>query len=379
MKRILLASASIVAFAGAAAAEITFSGEATLGYNDFNSDTVDGVSVVDDTGFYWDASIDVTMSQTLDNGLTASATFGLNVVDGNLGEDVASSDYVLSLTSDTAGLYFGNTEFAAVKHWTGAGEMDADGFSEEDGETVLRGDITYGGVNSSVSYAVDSANDSLEQLSLGADATFGTISVALGYQEETSFPGVGGDFNPNKVLGVSAGTSFAGADVRLAFAQESFTDSVTGDNVARQSIGVSASYPFGPVTLGAYYVMESGESDGIVDPEDNDSYGITADYVSGPLSVSASYEVDQQDASPTEDQTVDWELTGSYDVGNGITAFAGVVDAGDDYYVAGSMALGEGATLLVSYVKDGDEDDSDDEVGPNDYQEGATVELGFSF
>ena len=341
MKRILLASASIVAFAGAAAAEITFSGEATLGYND-----TDNASVSDDAvGFYWDASVDVTMSQALDNGLTAAASFGLNVVDGNLGESVSSSDYVLSLTSDTAGLYFGNTEFAAVTHWTSAGDMEADGFSEEDGETVLRGDITFGGVSSSVSYIVDGEN--LEQLSLGADATFGTISVAFGYQESTDF--TNGNINPSEVIGVSVGTTFGGADVRLAYAQDDI----------QETIAVKVSYPFGPVTVGASYAVES-----VAD----DFWEVSADYASGAIKANVNY-----------DSNEEWELTGSYDVGNGITAYAGVVDSGDDYYVAGSVALGEGASLLVSYVQTGDTDNADDEIGPNDYQEGATVELGFSF
>lgn len=343
MKRILLASASIVAFAGAAAAEITFSGEATLGYND-----TDNLLVGDDNiGFYWDASIDVTMSKALDNGLTAAASFGLNVVENDLGEAVSSSDYVLSLTSDTAGLYFGNTAFAAQTHWTSAGDMEADGFSEEDGETVLRGDITYNGVNASVSYAVN--GESLEQLSLGADATFGTISVAFGYQESSTWTGGSGDFNGSEVMGISVGTTFGGADVRLAYAQDDVQD----------TIAVKVSYPFGPVTVGASYAMES-----LAD----DFWEISADYASGAIAVNVNY-----------DSNEDWELTGSYDVGNGITAYAGLVDAGDDMYVAGSVALGEGATLLVSYVDTGDTENGDDETGPNDYQSGATVELGFSF
>ena len=366
MKRILLASASIVAFAGAAAAEVTFSGDATLGYND-----TDNALVGDDNiGFYWDASVDVTLSQALDNGLTATATFGLNVADNNLGESTESSDYVLSLTSDTAGLYFGNTEFAAVTHWTGAGEMDNDGFSEEDGETVLRGDLTYGGVNASVSYAVDTdqvgsdTSDQLQQLSFGVDGTFGTFSFAFAYQEEAlpEYADAGGDFNGNEIIGVSVNTSVAGADIRVAYA----SDETAGEN----SIGLSATYPFGPVTIGAYYVLESAD--------DTDAYGVTAEYVSGPLAISASYEIDQEDDG-TSNQTEDWELTGSYEVGNGITAYAGVVDAGDDYYVSALMTLGDGASLLVSYVTTGDTENGDDETGPNDYQTGATVELGFSF
>jgi outer membrane protein OmpU len=358
MKRILLASASIVAFAGAAAAEITFSGEANLGYNDTDNLNPDQQGAdQDNLGFYWDASIDVTMSKALDNGLTASASFGLNVVENDLGEDVASSDYVLSLTSDTAGLYFGNTEFAAVTHWVSAGDMESDGFSEEDGETVLRGDITYGGVNASVSYAVN--GEKLEQLSLGADATFGTISVAFGYQEDANpeYTGAGGDYNGNDVMGLSVGTSFGGADVRLAYAQEGGTED-------RSTIAVKVSYPFGPVTIGASYAMEDDKLDATVE----DFWEISADYASGPIAANVNY-----------DSNEDWELTGSYDVGNGITAYAGVVDAGDDMYVAASVALGEGATLLVSYVDTGDTSNADDEIGPNDYQEGATVELGFSF
>lgn len=358
MKRILLASVSIVAFAGAAAAEITFSGDATLGYND-----TDNLLVGDDNvGFYWDAGIDVTMSQALDNGLTAAASFGLNVVDNNLGEPTESSDYVLSLTSETAGLFFGNTEFAAVTHWTSAGDMESDGFSEEDGETVLRGDITYGGVNASVSYAVNTGpvGNDLEQLSLGADATFGTISLAFGYQEDANpeYAGAGGDFNGNEVMGISVGTSLGGADIRLAYAQEA---QAGGD---RSTIAVKVTYPLGPVTLGASYAMES--DDAIATEED--FWEISADYVSGPIAVNANI-----------DSGEDWELTGSYDVGNGITAYAGVVDAGDDMYVAAKIALGEGADLLVSYVDTGDTENGDDETGPEDYQTGATVELGFSF
>ena len=37
--------------------------------------------------------------------------------------------FVLSLTSETAGLYFGDTATAQDKHWAAVGEMDMDGFS----------------------------------------------------------------------------------------------------------------------------------------------------------------------------------------------------------------------------------------------------------
>lgn len=352
MKSILLASASIVAFAGAAAAEVTFSGEAELGYND--TDTISDAD--EDEGFFWDANVAVTMSQALDNGLTASATFNFDVADNSLGEDLESGDYVLSLTSENAGLYFGNTEFAAVTHWKAAGDMAADGFSEEDGETVIRGDIMYGGINASVSYAVDDANDELEQLSVGADGAFGNFTFAVAYQEETAYAGVGGDFNPDEIFGVSVGTTFGGAEVRLAYAQNSTDDF--------DSIGIEASYPVGPVTLGAYYVIQEDAADG-------NAYGISADYASGPITVAVYYE-------DTDNGEEDWAVEGSYDVGNGIKVLAGVADAGEDYYVAGTIAMGEGAELLVSYADDGD-DDAEDEIGDPEYKDGATVAVSFEF
>ena len=88
MKSILLASASIFAFVGAAAAEVTFAGSATLGYNDTDNLAEDGVGETgdDEIGFYWDANVAVTLSQELDNGVTASATFDFDVADMNNGQ-----------------------------------------------------------------------------------------------------------------------------------------------------------------------------------------------------------------------------------------------------------------------------------------------------
>ena len=62
----------------------------------------------------------------------------------------------------------------------------------------------------------------------------------------------------------------------------------------------------------------------------------------------------------------------------GLNAYAGVSDAGDDYYVAGTYDLAEGAQLLVSYAED-DDNDSEDEIGDPEYQEGTTVEVSFEF
>lgn len=382
MKSILLASASIVAvtIAGAASAEITWSGEATLGYNDD--------AIGDNEGFYWDLEIDVTLSQTLDNGLTAGAEFGFEAADdtddailsgdGDLGQILEAKDFVLFLESDMAAMYFGNTDFAAQKHWTSAGDMESDGFSEQDGETVLRGDVMYNGIEASLSYIISDLDglsvddipgndDSLAQLSIGAKGTFGNFTVGMAYQEEIDPVVVAGgnwngDINPDEIFGIFGSTTLGAADVTVAYASNNTDDT--------SSLGLKVAYPFGPVTATAYYVMEEGGAN------EDPNMGLNIAYANGPITATLDLQDDQGDSK--------WSLQTSYDVGSGLVVYAGIEnnedDDGDenDYYIAGEMDLGGGASFLVSYAEDEDNDQGD-EIGQNDYQRGTTVAMTFEF
>mgnify|MGYP006134596767 CR=1 FL=1 len=356
MKNILLASTALVAFAGAAVAEghagISFTGSADLGYND----TVAG----DNNGFYSDLDLVAGFATVLDNGLTAAASLNLDNLDTGTNTE-NGADYTLSLTSETAGLFYGDTKFAAETHWTSAGDMESDGFSEADGEVALRGDVKLGTVSASVSYALADANsnknliDDVTQLSIGASTDFGNVNVVLAYQEDTLEAYAGnGDFNSSDVFGLSVGTSFAGADVRVAYAEDNNSD----------SLGLKVAYPFGPVTATAYLVTES---------IGDDNLGINLSYSNGPVAVALDVQ-DDQGVSKVG-------LEGSYDIGNGLMAYAGYLtqDASDDFfYVAGSYDLGSGASLLVSYAED-DSNVEGDEIGAGEYQDGTTVEVSFQF
>ena len=79
------------------------------------------------------------MSAALENGVTATAAFNIEIDDESAGNDnvdgsndfnLASSNLLLSLTTETLGLHFGDTSFAAEKQWNSAGDMEADDFSE---------------------------------------------------------------------------------------------------------------------------------------------------------------------------------------------------------------------------------------------------------
>ncbi|WP_439153635.1 porin [Yoonia sp.] len=398
MKSILLTTTAIVAFAGAAAAEghtgVSFSGSTVLGYND-DSDNA-ATPIGDYSGFYWEGNLAVSMSAELDNGLTAGASFDTDFViqddvgpaTTTLGEDLASGGFVLSLESENAGLYLGDVAFAAETRWKSAGDMEADGFSEADGETALRADAEYGNFAGSLSYVLadsdgevvgDNGSEDVDQLSIGVAADFGMFSMTAAYQEEAKPVGAydgtnnNGDFSNKEIFGISGSAAVAGADITVAYAQES----ALGLSPEETSIGVKVAYPFGPVTATAYYVAEEGTDL----PDEDPNYGINVAYSDGPIAVSLDYQDDQGV------QKVG--LDGSYDVGNGLTILAGVFDQSDsptatddgtDSYVAAVYDMGGGAELLVSYA-DAESNGAivDDEVGGPDYQVGTTVAVSFSF
>jgi hypothetical protein len=368
MKSILLTTTAIVAFAGAAVADghagISFAGEAELG----NNDDVEN-------GFFWSADVDTTMTAALDNGVTATATFGLGIAENNLGDTVTSSDYVLEVSTDNAALRFGDVDPVAEANFSnvdgeivGFNDQDVHLDSVADGgvgfEGILMGEVTASGVTGMISFGVeaDAANgeaseDDIDAMQVFVGATFGSVDLQVAYQDE--FAGA------DAVYGISAGTSVAGADLDVSYM----------DDGTNSSLGLGASYPVGPVVLGGYYSVNDGAED---------NYGVSADYSDGPIAVNAFYDFEGGATDADGDDTTEIGIEGSYDIGNGIAANAGYIStdaAGTEtaaYYVAGTYDLGGGAELLVSYAED-EANAVNDEIGDPEYNHGTTVAVSFSF
>jgi hypothetical protein len=362
MKKILLSSAAIALLAGAASAEISWSGSGTLGYND---DYEDGV--------YVDFDVDITATQELNNGWTATLTYGFELEDGNggnSGNDFKGDDNItVTLSNDMFALTYGDTEFAPVSYWKGVSEMATDSFSEQDGEDVLKVTSSYGMVEGGVSGAVDGGD--VYGIGLGLKATFGNFWGTVAYQEETdaAFTDAEGDYVMDEVYGVSVGTSFAGADFVLAYSKQ--TDSVT--DVSEDSLGLEVAYPVGPVTLGAFYVDES---------QAGDTYGVSALYSDGPLTAKVYY----KEILSSEE----YGLGATYDMGNGLTLTGGYIDgdsvSDNDFagYVVAEYDLGGGASFLASYADANNAaaavtDDIDTVTGGYELLSGATLALSLSF
>lgn len=380
MKKILLSSAAIVAFAGAAAAEITWTGSGTLGYND----DYEG-------GIFADFDVDITASTELNNGWIASLTYGLELDDNGAEQDAdyndgdfkADDNLTVSLSNDFMALTYGDTEWAAISYWDGVSEMATDGFSEVDGEAVLKLSGTFGMFEGAVSGGVaeddfDDGTYSIEggdlyQMGLGLKASFGMVDVTAAYQEEdldafayneVEYDNTD-DFYGNELFAISAATSFAGTDVMVAYSKDG--------TLEEDSLGLEVAYPVGPVTLGAFYVSESlpGET-----------YGVSAIYSDGPLTAKVYYK-----------EILDLEeygLGATYDLGNGLLLTGGYIDGDDDTdddlatYVVAEYDLGGGASFLASYADANSDaaaltDDIDTATGGYELYSGTTLALSLKF
>ncbi|WP_417271973.1 porin [Celeribacter halophilus] len=386
MKNILLSSAAIALLAGAASAEVTWSGDAEIGYNDDYHD-----------GTYYDVGLTIGMSQELNNGWTVSGSLDVDLTNGvditDLDESsaygqgvVETSDWVLTLSNDMFTLSFGDVD-TAYASFSGVSDLyDNDLFAPND-EAADYGDSSagvlvsaeYGQFEAAVSFvveddgegedatdglgAVDTADGDLDnaQVYLGAD--FGMMTAGVFYDDA-----LGGDDDAS-LTALTLGGSFGGADITFSVANvDDGTDDETG-------YGIEVSYPVGPVTLGAYY--GSYDAGG-----DDDMYGVSVDYADGPITVAAYYE----EVFGEEE----YGIEGIYDFGMGLVVTAGYVD-GDDIddddfagYVVAEYDLGGGASFLASYVDytsytGAATDDMDTVGGGYELFAGATMALSFEF
>jgi hypothetical protein len=368
MYRILFTTTALVSFAGAASAEITWSGEAQLGYNTEEQ-------VEDGKGVIGTAEISPTFSMELDYGLTAKAEATIILLDqeggsgvdtDDLADDFEAESYILSLSHETFGLSFGTVDFAPDSMWESAGDMESDGFSEADGETGLLFTSSFGAVTTGVSTVLHTddfaaggtGEGEFDQFGLAMNAELQGLDLSFAYQDEAKYAYANNDdFESNEILAVSVGTTFQGVDIRLGYASDQTADT--------DSTGLELGYAIQDVSLGGYYVSES---------TGDDNWGVSAGYESGPLAVDAYYE-DEQGSHLIG-------LEGSYAVTDRLVARVGIIDDEDPNddggaYVGAEYDLGNGASFLVSYAETDAVDE--DEFGEPEYRNGATALLTLEF
>ena len=356
MKRILLTSTALVAFAGAAAADISFSGESEFSYNSFDS---------------FSASVSATAagSAALDNGITASASITVEVTGDSSSTDFDVTGGDITLSSDSASItyHIGMDGTGAAYLGDPLGKQGTltnifESSSADTEDAGISASATLGGAT--ISMSINASND----YQIGVSTDLGGTDLGLGFIEDTGTFGVtlAGSasavdyslaFGSNDTYGLSASTTAGGADLSLDF----------GD--AGWEIG--ASMAMGPATVGLTMDDASDWEVSLDTSLEGVDLGFTFDE-SSDWTMSAGVSSGDVTVDFGTDSASAWSIDATYDMGNGVTAGAGT-DSGSDQYVEVDYDLGGGANLSLDYA-------TDDDINPDeDIREGTTVAVSFSF
>jgi outer membrane protein OmpU len=382
MKNILLASTALVAFAGAAAAEVAISGSGRMGMVYDKSILNDNIVIVNgdakrtsDAGFRFDSRVRVafTLTQETDAGVTFGGSVRAdNASNGNNGKggsvfmsgafgklsmgdvDGAAESAVGNLSgvgytglgdfNEAFYLQQGNSDLdsneelsafalpaALYEYTTGAASFSvsignpggigikADAFNINDDDGVNIG-------NYEVSDAVVD-----QAYGIGAKYSVDNYSFGVGY-ESIDISGILTDFGDDKVKGAIKDTAgpdgLDGTDDDTFAADSDDTESEFNNTLDNWILGGSATW--GGFTVKAQYGEGSGDNLELT------QYGISGDYTFDAYTVTAfwrSVEVKTLDDVSARDYQP-FGLGVSYDLGGGASVAAGVVDPdilGEDY------------------------------------------------
>ena len=352
MKRILLTSTALVAFAGAAAADVSFSGDAEFSYNDTG-------------GFASTVSLTAAGSQALNNGYTASVSLTAESVDGAAAGLAAgditvasdSSSITYHVAGDGAGAAYIGDVVGGSAGLAGIFE-DADTVGED---TTVSASVSLGGAT--IAASLHDAN----AYELGVSTDLGGTAVAFGY--------AGGDFGAqlsgaasavdftlafasNNTFGLSASTTAGGADLTLTTAEGGVWE-------------IGASMPLGAATVGVTLDNTQAWEVSVDTALDAVALGLTFDSANA-WSMTAGYSAGALGLDFATDSTDAWSLDATYDLGNGITAGVGT-DSDSAQYAEVDYDLGGGANLSLDYATAAN-------INPaEDIAAGTTIAVSFSF
>ncbi|MCK8464139.1 porin [Aliiroseovarius sp. S1339] len=233
MKKILFASTALVASAGFAAAEISFGGEAGMGF------IYEDVAVGDDwtVDFYTTLNIDMTgetdgglgfgvdLDLTFDNGGSAATDNQVVYIEGGFGK------FSVGTVGSAADATLGLSDI-------GYSGLGVDNVAEELVDAGDAGNLMYQGTFGDFGVALSHDLNGTEVTSIAATYTMGDFNVGLGYDDW-------GNVNTSNSIHVKAGANIADFSLNALYSRNSDLD-VT-------SYGVTAGYTMGAVSVTAGY------------------------------------------------------------------------------------------------------------------------------
>lgn len=320
MKKILLATTALVAFAGAASAEVALSGTGIIsvigGSSIGNYDDTKGTFSDDGARFLSRADVGFTMSGETDGGLAYGAYIELDeaalTADNNETVWVSGAFGKFTIGDTDSAIDWANAEAIQGANLTDeytihAGAL-ANFMDEEVDNTIARYEYAMGDFAVAASIEISADEDRDTGWSVGATYNMafagGSVKFGAGYQDVPDFDGwPNGSFGtPVKGAGKLLNAVFSEFDTPVDASVAAVSAKVSMDN------GMSAVLSYASLDFGT-------EGDG-------DQYGIGAEYKTGALTVGASYgkiEVENEDAVES------YAVGAAYDLGGGATLFGGAV------------------------------------------------------
>jgi len=339
MKKLLVASTALVAFAAVNSAQAADPIKLSVGgymnqYVGFVDQDKDGQEAFADVNINSETELYFRGSTTLDNGLTVS----VNIDRYADRADSSGDDVFLQVSSDAMGkLRIGQTKGAAyalshaapnvalgnndgdVEDWINDTVITSNqthtASEANDGQKIVYWTPNFAGFQAGVSYGVDKNNAGLESvIDLGTSDLYGDGTTD--YADRAADAGIAynGEFS-----GVSVG-----ADVTY---QRNFRGGTTGTGVAdREAWRAGVSVGVAGFTVGGSY--RDTDNEAYVEDRDASGWDLGVAYETGPYGVSFSYmSLEEQDANNQDDEAKQWVLGGSYDMGAGVTLVGSVFGA----------------------------------------------------
>ena len=323
MKKVLLTSTAIVAFAGAAAADVSLSGSAELGLFDDGSDG-------ENLGFF--SSVDVRFSMTgeTDGGLSFGATIDLDDAletgaTNQIGDlnDFDNADYTIFLSGGFGTLTFGDTDGAMDWALTEGGNIGNPG-SIADDETA------YSGYAGSYLDGYDTNGGTAggsDSMILRYQYSFGDYSFAVSVEQGSDYT----ELEPDGEVGYAIG--FRGSLAGLSFGI-GYQEAADGSDT--DLAGISAVYTINDFSIGAMY------ADGGNDTDDLELLQVGAGYSINNVSLHLNYAEITEGTTESEG----FGFAAAYELGDGISAhFAygsgeeGDADSVDTYSIGLAMSF----------------------------------------
>jgi outer membrane protein OmpU len=338
MKNLLLASTALVAFAGAAAAEVAISGSGRMGMVYDKSIANDDIVIVNneafrtsDAGFRFDSRVRVafTLTQETDSGVT----FGGSVRADNASSANSGKAGVVFMSGAFGKISMGDTSGAAEAAvgnlsgvgYTGLGDFNEAIYLQQSNEDLDGNDqlslfatpaALYEYTTGAASFYVSLGNPGGIAID---DTTFDTIGFDVTDTVIDSAYGLGAKYS---VDNYSIGIGYEALDIS-GLVTDLATDVTTEFSNSIDNWVLGGSATFGGFTLKAQYGQGSGDRE-----IDLTQYGISGDYTFDAVTVTAFWRsVELQTSS--DDQQVKSQPFGlgvTYDLGGGASVAAGLVD-----------------------------------------------------